>query len=188
MAITENESVKRVNLNLKDLNSAERAKAKKIAGEIIVDEINSFLDDSESPVEGGKFKAKKEDGEDSELFEDGFLRNAIEHRSGDGDFIEVGVFENADNVERLKAFAHNTGFRGHPFLANRGLEREFIPDTDQDFKERIMKRVDREINNIRKQRPPSTLAEQFNVAQFLTDSDIIESVLEVTGINLEDFI
>lgn len=128
-------------MNLKGLTQASKEVAKTEAGEIIVDEINEFLDRSSSPVKGGKFKRFKETGGLSELFEDGDMRSQITFESGAGDSIEVGIFDDAPTVERLKAFNHNTG--------DTVPERRFIASPNQKFKASIMDKVERNIESIR---------------------------------------
>jgi hypothetical protein len=142
MPINKTESTKKVNLNLKGLTSDQKEKAKSIAGEIIVDEINSFLDKSLSPVKGGNFKKKKADGTKSELFEFGDMRGHITFNELDSDAISVGVFEDAPLVERLKSFNHNTG--------DTLPQRKFIAAPNQVFNPKIMKKVNSAIDKLRK--------------------------------------
>lgn len=125
-----------------DFNGAKgdlKEAIKKEVGEYVVKEINSFLDSARSPVDGGEYKREKnKTGKKgrpglSRLFEDGDLRSSItfeEYRDG----VEIGVF---DGGEVPKAYGHNTGFKGHPYLSGKGYIREFIPKKDQEFDSKI---------------------------------------------------
>lgn len=178
MAISLIESTKKVKLDLKGLTDEQKREAKRIAGQILVEEINSHLDDSTSPVKGGKYKAKKADGSPSELFEDGFLREAIKSKPGDGDFITVGVHSDEDRVERAKSYNHNVG--------DTLPQRRHIAAPNQVFKEDIMKRVNRAIDDIRKE-VPKTIAREVGLDDLITDKEIAESLLGVIGFDIRDF-
>lgn len=128
-------------LNLKGLTTKEKERAKEKAGEIIVEEINKFLDRSKSPVAGGRFKSRKKDGGVSTLFEDGDLRIAIDFKELDTDHVEVGVFDDSPKVERLKAFNHNAG--------DTLPQRRFIASPNQRFDDKIMRKVSSEIDKIK---------------------------------------
>jgi len=126
---------------LKDLSSDLKEQAKRIAGQILVDEINSSLDASRSPVRNGKFKTKKADGTTSRLFKEGDLRANISFEEGDGDYITVGIFDAAGDTETAKAFNHNTG--------DTVPQRRFIPAPNQVFKKPIMDKVNRAIKELK---------------------------------------
>lgn len=128
-------------LNLKGLSTKEKERAKEKAGEIIVEEINKFLDKSKSPVKGGRFKKNKKDKTRSTLFEDGDLRIAIDFKELDSDHVEVGVFDSSSTVERLKAFNHNVG--------DTLPQRRFVASPNQRFDDKIMKKVNIEIDKIK---------------------------------------
>jgi len=183
MAITLDQSTKKVKLDLDGLTRDGRVEAKIAAGEIIVEEINRYLDRAESPVEGGKYKKKKVDGTISDLFEDGDMRAHITFEESE-DGIIVGIFDDAPDIERTKAFAHNTGYRGHPHLSSPKNKREFIPTSRKGFKESIMRRVNSEINDIRNE-------EEFDKFEQLTNIDIqpsIESVFDIGNEALDKLI
>jgi len=122
------------------LNRDQKTQAKNEAGRIIVEEINKFLDGSNSPVSGGKFKSFKQDGGPSQLFETGDLRNSITYKRRKGSTIEVGVFSKR---EAPKAFNHNEG--------DTVPERKFIPAEGQKFKQSIRRRVDEAVKRIKEQ-------------------------------------
>jgi hypothetical protein len=127
------------------MTPTQKTKAKKEAGRLIVEGIQDSLDQSVSPVAGGRFKKSKADGDRSILFEEGDLRDAITHKDAGGSFIEVGVYE-SDELE--KAYNHNMGANN---ASNSTVpERRFIPDKDQNFKKKVTNRVDRRLNEIRK--------------------------------------
>lgn len=140
-----------VELDLEGMSPEQKTRAKNEAGRIIIEEINSHLDRSVSPVSGGDFKVSKKDGERSILFEFGDMRDSIEFKRRRGNKIEIGVF---DKTQTPKAFGHNTDFRGHPSLSGKGNKREFIPGEEDDFKGRIQSRVNETLDIIREAGSP----------------------------------
>lgn len=132
-----------MNLNLKGLPESLKDRAKRVAGEIIVDGINDNLDAHRSPVKGGAFQKKKADGTLSSLFQDGDLRSQITFSEQDTDSIAVGIFEDAPTKEKLKSFNHNTG--------DTLPQRRFIPSANQKFKKPIMDKVNAAIKEIKKE-------------------------------------
>ena len=129
MAIDQDKVTKQVNLDLSNVPEAKREDIKREVGFIIIDRINEHLNRSESPVKNGKFKSRLADGDRSRLLDTGDMRAEIEFQTN-ATGVEVGVF---DKNETGKAYAHNTGFAGHPVLSGRGLERQFIPAPGSDF-------------------------------------------------------
>lgn len=129
------------NLNLKGDKAEE---AKEIVGEIIVEEINNFLDNSKSPVKGGQYKPLKKDGTASLLFDSGDMRSQIKfkpHRQG----VRVGIFSDAPKLERLKSSGHNLGD------SRSGVKREFIPDDNNDgvFKKTIIAKANKALRDFK---------------------------------------
>ena len=114
---------KRLTLDLDGLSREAKTRAKDEAGRILVEEINSFLDRSTSPVSGGRFKSQKKDGTASLLFEQGDMRSSITFKKRQGNDIEVGVF---NKREAPKAFNHNEG--------DTLPQRKFIPADGENFK------------------------------------------------------
>ena len=147
-------------LNLKGLNQEEKSRAKTTAGQILVDSINEFLDKSDTPVSGGKFKKKKEDGTNSQLFEFGDMRASISFEEADTDHVEVGIFDSAPEVEKLKSFNHNKG--------DTLPKREFIAAPNKRFKEEIMKKVDASIDVIKAEADRRKEIEDQLIADVLT--------------------
>lgn len=128
------------------MSQEAKARAKNIAGEIIIDGIEDALDDSESPVQGGKYKSKKADGTNSRLLDKGDMRFSLESKNRKGNDIEVGVFKKS---ETNKAFGHTTGFKGHKFLDSSKNKREFIPGENQSFNKDIMDEVNEAVEDIK---------------------------------------
>lgn len=131
-----------VELDLQGLDDAQRDKAKRIAGDIIVDGINDILDQSRSPVLGGAFKKQKADGERSILFEFGDMRDSLEWRDAGGNSIEIGSWD-ADETPKL--FNHNT-----PKSSQNPLpQRQVLPLSNETFVDDIMDRVNGAIDELR---------------------------------------
>jgi hypothetical protein len=146
---------KLVTLNLKGIK--DKKKAKEEAGKLIVEGIQDYLDQSESPVEGGKFKPRKVDGSRSILIEEYDMRPAIESKNRRGDQIEVGVYKKA---EVKKAYGHNSGFKGHPNEKKmKAHRREFIPASNKKFKDKITDRVNQRMNELRRGQEQTQLEE-----------------------------
>lgn len=142
MAINLEESVKKVKLDLSGLTQEQKTRAKELAGNILVDQINSFLDRSLTPVKGGRWTRKKADGSVSTLFQDGDMRSQITFQElEDEDAIMVGIFSDAPAVETAKSFNHNTG--------DTVPQRRFIPSPNQVFRPVIMNKINSAINEIR---------------------------------------
>ena len=140
MAYNKTEVVKRVRLadidGWKDLTQAEKSQVKLEVGEYLVDQINRYLDQGKTPVSGGKFRQpKKTDGTMSKLFEEGDMRAAITHEDY-RDGVDVGIY---DDDQAIKAYGHNSGFRGHPeHKKMKKYERDFIPEKNQKFRREIV--------------------------------------------------
>jgi len=150
------------------LNEEERKRAKTTAGQILVDGINDFLDQSLSPVEGGMFKAKKEDNTNSRLFEFGDMRSQITFEELDSDHVDVGIFADAPEVEKLKSFNHNTG--------DTLPKRQFIAAPNRKFKKEIMDKVDRGVDQIKEEAKQRKETEDLLVQTILTPTDILDLI------------
>jgi len=111
------------------LSSDEKEDIKEMVGDLLLEEIESFLDESESPVNGGKYKRLKKDGEPSTLELTGDMRSTLEWSSVKGG-IKVGIFGNG---ETEKAFNHNVG--------DTVPVRRFIPLPDEEFKPAIVRKI-----------------------------------------------
>jgi len=148
------------------LNPEEKRRAKTEAGNIIVEGINQILDRHDSPVERGQFKRNKKDGQPSSLFEFGDMRAQITFEELDSDHIDVGIFSDAPEVERFKAFNHNTG--------DTLPKREFIASPNKRFKKEIMDRVDEAIDAIREDAEQRQEIENNLVETVLTGEDLLD--------------
>jgi len=111
------------------LSDDEQEDIKEMVGDLLLEEIESFLDSSKSPVKNGKYKSLKADGEPSQLYLSGDMRSTLEWISVEGG-VEVGIF---NSTEAIKAYAHNTG-DGVPL-------RQFIPEDDMQFKKGITDKI-----------------------------------------------
>lgn len=151
MAIPE-KVTKNLNLDLSDVPRDKRSAVKQEIGEFVVESILDELSQGKSPVKGeGSFKklnkqyADAEKGGDRkpnlELFGD-MLDSLKFKKRRNG--VEVGIFKSS---EVPKAYGHNSGFEGHPFLDKPELKRQFIPNDDEEFKAQI----DRGIKDIIKE-------------------------------------
>jgi len=141
-----------IELNLEGLSDEQRDRAKRAAGEIIVDGINDLLDESRSPVLGGAYKKQKADGERSILFEFGDMRDSLEWRDAGGSSIEIGSW---DPDETPKLFNHTIG--------DTLPQRQVLPLPNETFKDEIMDRVNQAIDDIRQTGRPRrrTLGDAF---------------------------
>lgn len=104
----------------------------------MLNEVQAKMDTAKSSAENGKWKSTREDGSVSVLLESGDLRDAIETKIN-GNIVEIGVY---DSKEVPKAYAHVTGYKGHPHIPQRKYYRQFIPNASQKFSEDIMARID----------------------------------------------
>lgn len=160
-------------MNLKGLSPDSKIEAKETAADIIIEEINSFLDASKSPVAGGTYRKRKVDGSNSQLFEEGDMRISLEAIDAGENKIELGVFE---PDQTRKAYGHNTGFKGHPNEAKmKKHKREFIPAPNKKFKASIMKKVNAAIEDIRETQDNLTVAqltEAINQVQVSSEASL----------------
>lgn len=117
------------------------------------------MDSAKSSAEGGKWKSTREDGSVSVLLENGDLREAIEFKVN-GSVVDVGVF---DKDEVPKAFAHVTGYKGHPHIPQRKYYRQFIPNRSQKFTEDIQARIDNVIELAAREGEQSKEVEQLRL-------------------------
>lgn len=169
----------------------QKERAKKVAGEIILDGIQEYLDEGKSPVKKESFPklskayADAEKGGDTtpDLFLSGDMREEIEVKNH-ADGVKVGVFK--DSPEAKKASWHN--------LVNKRtknkIKRRFIPDPSQEFKKPIMDEVKDALKDIRQEGSTiSTAAEIFEQSLFgiseaqEPDEDGIESAFSGLSIS-----
>ena len=112
------------------LSSDEKEDIKEMVGDLLLEEIESFLDRSTSPVNKGKYEKNKADGEPSTLELTGDMRSTLEWSSVRGG-VKVGIFE---PNEAPKAYRHNTGDKGMPL-------RQFIPEKGIGFNKTITNKI-----------------------------------------------
>lgn len=112
-------------------------------GQYLVDSMLDKIAEGISPVAGvGEFKrltkhyADEEKGGDktANMDEHGDMLNALTYKIV-GNSLKIGIF---DDKQAIKSYAHNTGFKGHPFLEGKAPKRQFIPDEDQKLKRDIL--------------------------------------------------
>jgi hypothetical protein len=136
MPINLNQVTTEIELDLDKVPRNLRAQVKRTVGEVIIDEINSHLDRSTSPVSGGDYKRTKKDGSPSQLLEEGDLRSNLESRNRAGNTIEIGIF---NSKQAPKAFNHNVG--------DTLPTRQFIPFEGENFKRKIKSRINETIKS-----------------------------------------
>ncbi len=115
-------------------------------GELLLEEINSSLDQGRSPVKNAFYRTSKLDGTVGNLFDSGEMRGSLEFKALESDHIEVGIF---DEDEARKAFGHISGFKGHPNQSKmKKHKREFLPAPNKTFIEPIQKKITRTIQEV----------------------------------------
>ena len=114
------------------LDPKHKKEIKALIAESVIDDIHKYLDGSNSPVSGGKFKSFKADKSPSQLLDHGDMRSAIDWKDGKKDNVEIGIW---DKDETPKAFNHNTG--------DTLPMRKFIPLEDEKFKQPIINKIKR---------------------------------------------
>jgi len=139
---------------IKDKNLRDEAANE--VGQFLVDYILDKVGESSSPVEKGIYESiltkdyKKVKSEISgntsanmELFGD--MLDALEYTVNDGK-VEVGIF---DQDQAVKAYGHNTGFKGHPNAKMRGnkYKRQFIPSKSKNFNKEAREGISRIIDD-----------------------------------------
>lgn len=112
-------------------------------GRYVATEIALIVGDGTSPVDGhGAFKRLTSDYADDEkggdrtanLELEGDLMRALDWRV-EMDEVKIGFF---DRAQAIKAYGHNTGMKGHPWLDGVAPVRRIIPDKDEKFNKEIM--------------------------------------------------
>lgn len=151
------------------MSDEAKDEAKTAAGVILLEEINKSLDKSKSPVKNGAFKKMKKEGGRSTLFEEGDMRGSLDFGPLTNG-VEVGIFDDVEEVERLKAFNHNTG--------DTLPKREFIPATNKRFNDDIMAKVNKAVDEIRKEDAASTEIAP-SISTLFSDDDLDALIAEV---------
>ena len=122
-------------------------------GRYVTTEIALHLGDGNSPVEGhGAFKKLSADYADEEKGGDtkpnlelgGDMLAALEWRV-EMDEVKIGFF---DKEEAIKAYGHNTGMKGHPWLEGKAPVRRIIPEVKENFKQDIQRGINLIVNEM----------------------------------------
>lgn len=142
--------------NKKNIKPSKRKSLSELIGVTLIDEITQYLDKGTTPVSKGKYKRslnkeykekKTKEGKkgfaDMQLTESMLNNLTIKPTKKD---VEIKL---TDSTEKKKAYAHNTGYKGHPSLENPKLKRQWLPDDDkgETFKRTITKKIKDIIND-----------------------------------------
>lgn len=133
------------------LDSDEREELMTEIGEYLLSEVLDYVGTGKSPVTGKEFQALSEKYAEDEkggkrlanLDLNGDMMRAVEYQV-EADRIKIGIF---DEDEAIKAYGHNTGFKGHKWLDGKAPARKFIPDEKENFSKEIMLGVKELIND-----------------------------------------
>lgn len=121
-------------------------------GRYVATEIALIVGDGKSPVEGyGDFKrltseyADEEKGGDRtpNLELEGDMMRALDWRVEMNE-VKVGFF---DRSQAIKAYGHNTGMKGHPWLDGVAPVRRLIPDKGEKFSKEIQEGIDQIVDS-----------------------------------------
>lgn len=144
MAITKTEVTTSLRPDIPSwLPSDVKEQALEEVGRYVATEIALIVGYGNSPVEGhGAFKRLTEDyaneekgGDRSPNLElEGEMMRALDWRV-EMDEIKIGFF---DKDQAIKAYGHNTGMKGHPWLDGVAPVRRIIPEKDENFNKDIM--------------------------------------------------
>lgn len=147
MPITKEEVSKRVKVKLPvDLDDDEMEDLLSEIGDYVVTSMLDYLGDGRSPVNGDQFEklnskyANRSKGGDrtANMELNGDLLDALDFEIKDGELF-VGFF---DDDQAIKAYGHQTGMKGHPWLAGVTPKRKLVPGASEDFDDRIMDGID----------------------------------------------
>lgn len=124
------------------LDSDEREELMGEIGEYILSEVLDYVGEGKSPVTGEAFQVLSEKYADDEkggkrlanLDLNGDMMRAVEYQV-EADRIKIGIF---DEDEAIKAYGHNTGFKGHKWLDGKAPARKFIPNEKENFSKEIL--------------------------------------------------
>ena len=152
MAITKKASNYTLSLNIPtEIKGELRNELLDELSEYLLSEIIINVEAGHSPVKGqGDFKklnaqyAKQQKNGDttSNLDLHGDMLNALTSEAVGRNKIKVEI----KGEQAIKAYAHNTGFKGHKLLGKKNLRRAFIPNPNELFDKSIMKGLQELIN------------------------------------------
>lgn len=138
--------------DMKGIEIEDREEVMEEIGEYLLSEIFDYLAEGVSPVTGTKFQKLKDKYAEREKLGDqnpnldlnGDMLRALEYEV-QADKILLGILDNEDQA--VKAYAHNTGFKGHPFI--KGPKRKFIPEKNELFAKDIMAGIEEIIEDFK---------------------------------------
>jgi hypothetical protein len=118
---------------------------KKEVGDFLIEETLKQVGEGKSPIKGGTYnkKLKKEYAKEKGL--------NLANMELDGDLLDALTYEITTNGvkivirgdQAIKAYAHHTSYRGHPFIKDReSYKREFIPNKNQEYKKDILDEIE----------------------------------------------
>lgn len=118
-------------------------------GDFVKNSILDYVGDSDTPIEGGKWRAELTDAYKKKKEKESGVTTANMELFGDMlDAFDYEITDNSvrffidDDDQAVKAYGHNTGFEGHPTIKSKKYKREFIPKKGQTFKKDIMSGID----------------------------------------------
>ena len=135
---------------------------------------DGFKPYSKEYKESAEFKLLK-DGSTVDMTLTGAMLNDIDLLSDSSNTIRVGF---QDTTEKLKAFAHNTGYEGHPTIKN-GPKRRFFGVTQEEVRKVVGEEFKDEIRKLRGEDPSR------QTAQEIMDRGVLQTALEI--LNDPDF-
>lgn len=164
MAITKTEIWKEIKPKLPSwLDEDERKELNEEIGDYVVTTMLDLLGDGVSPVTGAAFTklkddyANKEKGGDNtpNLELEGDMLSALTYEA-DEYGVKIGIWE---PEEAIKAYGHNTGFEGHPWLEGKVKPRKLIPNGKEKFASVINEGIDQIIQEFLDAREDSEAAQ-----------------------------
>lgn len=128
------------------LTASERDALLEEIGDYTVTSMLDYIGEGKSPVTGRNFQklstkyADKEKGGSriSNLELNGDMLDALDFEVTKGK-LKVGIF---DEDQAVKAYGHQTGFEGHPWLDGKAPARQIVPDKGESFVGRIKSGID----------------------------------------------
>lgn len=147
MPITKSEVSYLLDVDLPEgLTKSERDELLAEIGDYTVTSMLDYIGEGKSPVDGRSFKKLSEKYADREkggsrvsnLELDGDMLDALEFEISKGK-LKVGIF---DEDQAIKAYGHQTGFEGHPWLEGKAPARRILPEKGEEFVGRIKSGID----------------------------------------------
>ena len=161
MAISKTEVWKEIRPKLPSyLDEDERLELNEEIGDYVVTAMLDLLGDGKSPVTGEDFKKlsdkyagiKGTDLPNMEL--EGDLLSSLTYEP-DAYSVKIGFW---DEEQAIKAYGHNTGMKGHPWLDGKAPVRKIIPTAKEKFESSIQEGIDQIIQEFLDAREDSEAA------------------------------